>query len=112
MLKDNFLSLFPFYTFSNPSFICYQELKGSLYEMLESVNDGIRTHCVKFLEGLALVCSRRTAESEIPKKNENDVSLDQIPKSNGIVAIDKLDEDGTKAFVALLQFQSSPHISR
>ncbi|XP_005107741.1 symplekin [Aplysia californica] len=88
-----------------------KELKTLLYEMLESVNDGIRTHVVKFLEGLTLVCSRRTADSEIPKKNEGDISLDQVSQTNGIAIPQKLEEDGRKAFNSLLQFQSSPHIS-
>lgn len=88
-----------------------KDLNILLYDMLDSANDGIRTHVVKFLEGIALLCSRRTRNSDIPKKNENDPSLDQIPPSNPIVSPASLEDDGRKAFGTLLQFQSSQHIS-
>ncbi|KAI8784991.1 symplekin [Biomphalaria glabrata] len=87
------------------------ELKSLLFESLESTNDGIRTHVVKFLEGLCLVFSKKTMDSEIPKKNEADMSLDQVPESNEIIKIADLEIEGVKAFNSLLQFQSSPHIS-
>ncbi|KAH9492706.1 hypothetical protein Btru_024229 [Bulinus truncatus] len=87
------------------------ELKSLLFESLESTNDGIRTHVVKFLEGLTLVFSKKTADSEIPKKNEGDMSLDQVPENNDIVQVGELEVEGVKAFNSLLQFQSSPHIS-
>ena len=51
-------------------------------------------------------------DSEVPKKHQDDVSLDQVPASNGIVSPEALEADGKKAFISLLQFQSSPHISR
>uniref|UniRef100_A0A0B7BJ07 Symplekin n=1 Tax=Arion vulgaris TaxID=1028688 RepID=A0A0B7BJ07_9EUPU len=87
------------------------ELKNLLYELLESVNDGIRTHVVKFLEGLTLVFSRKTTDSEPNKKNDIDMSLEQVPESNSIVKISQLEDEGKRAFNSLLQFQSSPHIS-
>ncbi|WAR18746.1 SYMPK-like protein [Mya arenaria] len=61
-------------------------MKKRIYDMLDSDNDGIRTHCVKFTEGLVLTLS---------KKSE----------------VHKLEEEGKKMFDALLQFQASPHIS-
>ncbi|CAG5127925.1 unnamed protein product, partial [Candidula unifasciata] len=87
------------------------ELKNLLYDLLESVNDGIRTHVVKFLEGLTLVFSRKSPDSEGTKKNDIDMSLEQVSESNGIVRISQLEEEGKRAFGCLLQFQSSPHIS-
>ncbi|GFS11752.1 symplekin [Elysia marginata] len=39
------------------------EVKNLMYDFLESVNDGIRTHAVKFLEGLTLTLSKRTQDS-------------------------------------------------
>ncbi|RUS89143.1 hypothetical protein EGW08_003086 [Elysia chlorotica] len=87
------------------------ELKNLMYDFLESINDGIRTHAVKFLEGLTLTLSKRTADSEVPKKNEEDFSVEQMPENNGIVDIASLEEEGRKAFTTMLQFQGSPHIS-
>lgn len=87
------------------------EVKNLMYDFLESVNDGIRTHAVKFLEGLTLTLSKRTLDSEVPKKNEDDFSIEQMPENNGVVDIATLEEDGRKAFTTMLQFQSSPHIS-
>ncbi|KAK3799191.1 hypothetical protein RRG08_054320 [Elysia crispata] len=87
------------------------ELKNLMYDFLESDNDGIRTHAVKFLEVLTLTLSKRTQDSEVPKKNEEDFSIEQMPENNGIVDIAALEEEGRKAFTTMLQFQGSPHIS-
>ncbi|CAL1546360.1 unnamed protein product [Lymnaea stagnalis] len=87
------------------------ELKTLLFDSLESANDGIRTHVVKFLEGLTLALSRKSWDSEVPKKSEDDMSLEQVPENNDIVNVAHLEEEGKKAFNNLLQFQSSPHIS-
>ncbi|GFO34652.1 symplekin [Plakobranchus ocellatus] len=87
------------------------EVKNLMYDLLESANDGIRTHAVKFLEGLTMTLSKKTQDSEIPKKNEEDFSIEQLPESNGIVDVSALEEEGRKAFSTMLQFQSSPHIS-
>lgn len=51
-------------------------------------------------------------DSEGTKKNDLDMSLEQVSESNGIVKISQLEEEGKKAFNCLLQFQGSPHISR
>ena len=48
----------------------------------------------------------------MPKKNEEDFSIEQMPENNGIVDIVAMEEEGRKAFTTMLQFQSSPHISR
>ncbi|ESO93591.1 hypothetical protein LOTGIDRAFT_215976, partial [Lottia gigantea] len=85
--------------------------KKQVLELLESENDGIRTHVVKFLEGVVLVLSKRSTDSMIPKNMEGDITLDQIPESNTYLKVNKLEEDGKKSFILLLQFQASPHIS-
>lgn len=87
------------------------ELKTLLFDSLESANDGIRTHVVKFLEGLTLALSRKSWDSEVPKKSEDEMSLEQVPENNDIVNVAHLEEEGKRAFNNLLQFQSSPHIS-
>ncbi|NXE99923.1 SYMPK protein, partial [Menura novaehollandiae] len=43
--------------------------------LLDSDNDGIRTHAIKFVEGLIVTLSPRTADSDVPKRHENDMSL-------------------------------------
>ncbi|XP_060559831.1 symplekin-like isoform X2 [Ruditapes philippinarum] len=86
-------------------------MKKSLYDMLDSENDGIRTHAVKFSEGIILTLSRKTSDSEVPKIRGENVTLDSIPESSKYLKVHKLEEEGKKMFDALLQFQASPHIS-
>lgn len=86
-------------------------MKKRLYDMLDSENDGIRTHAVKFSEGIILTLSKKTEDSEIPKSKMEDVTLDSIPETSKYLKVYKLEEEGKKMFDALLQFQASPHIS-
>lgn len=88
-------------------------MKKSLYDMLDSDNDGVRTHAVKFSEGIVLTLSRKEEDSDIPKtlRPEDDVTLDSIPTTSKYLKVHKLEEEGKKMFDALLQFQASPHIS-
>ncbi|XP_053373588.1 symplekin-like isoform X2 [Mercenaria mercenaria] len=86
-------------------------MKKTLYDMLDSENDGIRTHAVKFSEGIILTLSRKTQESEIPKSRGEEVTLDSIPETSKYLKVHKLEEEGKKMFDSLLQFQASPHIS-
>ncbi|XP_052769693.1 symplekin-like isoform X1 [Mya arenaria] len=87
-------------------------MKKRIYDMLDSDNDGIRTHCVKFTEGLVLTLSKKSEDSELPKVvRANEVSLDMLPDTNKYLKVHKLEEEGKKMFDALLQFQASPHIS-
>ena len=51
-------------------------------------------------------------DSDIPKKNEKDISLDQIPADHRTIEYKKMDREGTKALEAILEFQASAHISR
>lgn len=50
--------------------------------LLDSDNDGIRTHAIKFVEGLIITLSPRMADSDVPKRHENDISLERIPKDH------------------------------
>ncbi|XP_041352693.1 symplekin-like [Gigantopelta aegis] len=86
-------------------------LKSRLYEMLDSENDGIRTHVVKFLESLALVLTKKSSDSEIPKKQDNDFSLDLVADGRHYLKLKKLEDQGCKTFETLIRFQASPHIS-
>lgn len=89
------------------------QMKKMLYDMLDSDNDGIRTHAVKFTEGIVLALSWKTKDSEIPKnqKPEVDICLENIPETSKYLKVNKLEEEGKKMFEALLQFQASAHIS-
>ncbi|XP_046571189.1 symplekin-like [Haliotis rubra] len=86
-------------------------LKSRLFEMLDSENDGIRTHVVKFLETVVLVLSKRSADSDAQKQKEGDVSLDMIPDGRHYLKQKKLEDQGLKTFEMMLHFLGSPHIS-
>lgn len=87
------------------------QIKATLAELIDSDNDGIRTHVVKFLEGLTLVLSKKTPASEIPKKQGNELCLDHIVENGRLIRLKKLEEEGQQHFLTLVQFQGSPHIS-
>lgn len=90
-----------------------KSMKNKMYELIDSENDGIRTHVVKFFEGYVLTLSRKTSETETPKgvKPEKDLTLDDIPPDNKYLKLKRLEEDGAKGFDIMLRFQASPHIS-
>ncbi|KAI8505657.1 hypothetical protein Bbelb_168460, partial [Branchiostoma belcheri] len=86
-------------------------MKNRILVMLDSENDGVRTHVVKFLEMMIVVLSARTPDSDIPKKTENDISLDQVPKGHPVIRYNELRDEGTKILDMLLDFTASAHIS-
>lgn len=57
-------------------------MKGDVLALLDSENDGVRTHALKFTESLIITLSPRTSDSDIPKRQENDISLDKVPKDH------------------------------
>lgn len=87
------------------------QMKGKMLEMLDSENDGVRTHAVKFVESVAVTLSVKTSDSVVPKNQEGDITLDQIPEDHAILKYKKLEDEGKKAFECLLEFLASPHIS-
>lgn len=90
-----------------------KSLKNRMFELIDSENDGIRTHVVKFMEGVILTLSRKTPDSEVPKSSKPDaeVTLDLVPEDNKYLKVKRLEEQGKQMFETLLQFQASPHIS-
>ncbi|XP_035672890.1 symplekin-like isoform X2 [Branchiostoma floridae] len=86
-------------------------MKNRILVMLDSENDGVRTHVVKFLEMMIVVLSARTPDSDIPKKTENDISLDQVPKGHPVIRYNELRDEGTKILDMMLGFTASAHIS-
>ncbi|XP_053552838.1 symplekin isoform X2 [Bombina bombina] len=87
------------------------EMAGDILLLLESDNDGIRTHAVKFVESLSVTLSPRTSDSEVPKRQEGDISLDQIPTDHPYLKYNDLCDVGKHAFKELLKFMAHPAIS-
>ncbi|NXF42082.1 SYMPK protein, partial [Nyctibius bracteatus] len=79
--------------------------------LLDSDNDGIRTHAIKFVEGLIITLSPRVADSDVPKRHENDISLERVPKDHPYIKYDVLWEEGKAALEQLLKFMVHPAIS-
>ncbi|XP_068106179.1 symplekin [Hyperolius riggenbachi] len=87
------------------------EMANDILQLLESDNDGIRTHAVKFVESLIVTLSPRTADSEIPKRQEGDISLEQIPMDHPFLKYNMLRDSGKQALKELLKFMAHPAIS-
>ncbi|XP_071886203.1 symplekin [Anas platyrhynchos] len=79
--------------------------------LLDSDNDGVRTHAIKFVEGLIVTLSPRVADSDVPKRHENDISLERIPKDHPYIKYNVLWEEGKAALEQLLRFMVHPAIS-
>lgn len=60
-------------------------MKEEVLTQLDSENDGIRTHAIKFTESLIITLSPRTPESDVPKRQEGDISLDKVPKDHSYI---------------------------
>lgn len=87
------------------------QMKGEVLSLLDSENDGVRTHAIKFTEALIITLSPRTQDSEVPKRQENDISLDKVPKDHSYIRYDALCEEGKTALEKLLKFMVHPAIS-
>ncbi|NXF93467.1 SYMPK protein, partial [Eubucco bourcierii] len=79
--------------------------------LLDSDNDGVRTHAIKFVEGLIITLSPRGPDSEVPKRQENDISLEKVPKDHPYIKYNVLWEEGKAALEQLLKFMVHPAIS-
>lgn len=60
-------------------------MKGDVLALLDSENDGVRTHAIKFTESLIITLSARTSDSDVPKRQEGDISLDKVPKDHSYI---------------------------
>uniref|UniRef100_A0A8C5E4W0 Symplekin n=1 Tax=Gouania willdenowi TaxID=441366 RepID=A0A8C5E4W0_GOUWI len=87
------------------------QMKGDVLSSLDSENDGIRTHAIKFTESLIITLSPRTSDSDTPKRQEGDISLDKVPKDHSYIRYDVLCEEGKSALDKLLKFMVHPAIS-
>ncbi|KAL7838505.1 hypothetical protein AOLI_G00269090 [Acnodon oligacanthus] len=86
-------------------------MKEEVLALLDSDNDGVRTHAIKFTESLIITLSPRTSDSDVPKKQEGDISLDRLPKDHSYIRYDVLSEEGKSALEKLLKFMVHPAIS-
>ncbi|XP_062287586.1 symplekin [Scomber scombrus] len=87
------------------------QMKEDVLALLDSENDGVRTHAIKFTESLIITLSPRTSDSDVPKKQEGDISLDKVPKDHSYIRYDVLCEEGKTALDKLLKFMVHPAIS-
>ncbi|XP_034550306.1 symplekin [Notolabrus celidotus] len=87
------------------------QMKGDVLALLDSENDGVRTHAIKFTESLIITLSPRTSDSDIPKRQEGDISLDKVPKDHSYIRYNVLCEEGKTALERLLKFMVHPAIS-
>ncbi|XP_040005154.1 symplekin [Xiphias gladius] len=87
------------------------QMKGDVLALLDSENDGVRTHAIKFTESLIITLSPRTSDSDVPKRQEGDISLDKVPKDHSYIRYDVLCEEGKSALEKLLKFMVHPAIS-
>lgn len=88
-------------------YIC--SLKADIVSMLESDNDGIRTHTIKFMEMLVILQTYPDGDS--PKKSANDMALDDVPLTLKSIKPRKLEEEAKHVFDALVVFHGTAHIS-
>nr|XP_039265830.1 symplekin-like [Styela clava] len=86
-------------------------IRDHIYELLDSVNDGVRTQTVKFVEKVILILSEIQRGSEVPKKTEPASSIDEIPLNHALLKRDELKADGEIALQKLLGFIANPAIS-
>ncbi|XP_021916110.1 symplekin [Zootermopsis nevadensis] len=83
-------------------------IKAQIVNMIDSDNDGIRTHSVKFLECVVLLQTYPEADS---MKRDNDFSLEDVPLTLKIARRRKLEEEAKMVFNLLVKFHGSPHVS-
>lgn len=83
-------------------------IKAQIVNMIDSDNDGIRTHSVKFLENIVLLQTYPETDS---MKRDNDFSLEDVPLTLKIARRRKLEEEANMVFDLLIKFHGSPHIS-
>ncbi|KAM7441741.1 hypothetical protein ABFA07_009277 [Porites harrisoni] len=87
------------------------QIKEQIIDMLESENDGIRTHAIKFIEMLVLVQSLKSQDSESLKKGEADISLEIVPRNHPLIKMTELREEGGSMLETLLTLIASHTIS-
>lgn len=68
------------------------QIKVEIVNMIDSDNDGVRTHSIKFLEGVVLL---QTYPQPGTARKPNDFSLEDVPLTLKIARRRKLEEEAT-----------------
>lgn len=79
------------------------EIKANIIYLLDSDNDGVRTHAIKFMEMLVL--------AQTHGEEKKGFSLDEVPLTLKIARPRKLEEEALMVFEELIKYHGSPHIS-
>ncbi|KAJ2951468.1 hypothetical protein O0L34_g13620 [Tuta absoluta] len=80
------------------------ELKLIVLNMIDSDNEGIRTHSIKFLEEVVLL--------QTPGEgNDEGFNMDELPRHLPFINREALEEEAEHIFTLLVKFHNSQHIS-
>ncbi|XP_046847491.1 symplekin-like [Xenia sp. Carnegie-2017] len=82
-------------------------LKNQIMEKVQSDNDGIRTHAIKFMEMIVLAQSCKPQDT----KDDDVISLDVVPRNHPVLSMTQLREEAGMTLEALLSLVASPNIS-
>lgn len=83
-------------------------IKAQILDMIDHDNVGILTSAIHFLEGVIILQTHRSADSE---KRLNDFSLEDVPMTLKIARRRKLEDEAIQIFNLLLKFHAASHIS-
>lgn len=82
------------------------QIKPFIYNLLDTTeNEGIRTQCIKFMEKVVVIQTRKDDWS-----SGEDFNLDSLSTIK-LVKIDQLEEEAKQAFEQLIILHGTPHIS-
>ena len=94
------------------------EMKRNICGMIESDNDGVRTHAIKFMEMLILVHSLKPKDADMAAMSSNkkdskreEISIDIVPPNHPFVKQEELVSEGMTTLEALLALCASASIS-
>eukprot|EP00096_Caligus_rogercresseyi_P006892 TRINITY_DN2389_c0_g1_i1.p2 TRINITY_DN2389_c0_g1~~TRINITY_DN2389_c0_g1_i1.p2 ORF type:complete len:1145 (-),score=464.89 TRINITY_DN2389_c0_g1_i1:191-3625(-) len=88
------------------------DLKIIILMLLDSDNDGIRTHTVKFMEMLVISQTREEPGSALPHKSSPDAfHLGHVPLNLQIARPRKLEEEAGEVLEKMIAYHGSSHIS-
>lgn len=84
----------------------WSNIKKHIFNLLEiSENDGVRTHCIKFMEMVIIAQTKRDQWS-----NPDEFSLDMIANCK-LVNIEAMENEAHQVFEQLIIYHGTPHIS-
>ena len=91
------------------------KMKKSIIDRMESENDGVRAHIIKFIETVISCLSYPTPKQIIDSDKldgvEQRISLELVPENHPLLNPTLLEEEGRRLFQFLVQFTSSEKIT-